>query len=196
MRPQSASIVRCLVEIDPFWLKFKCVRTHERVTCVEIDFNSFVPSRRPCFWVARMEFCRHASRLVRGHSSTVRTMAEGEWQARRHRSQTGVRGRGRMSHQQVVGREEELVLTSRFSFNESPQFGSSTGRFGPRGICCRRPFVWIQMPRLWQPGRKWPGWAFAAMGDFKGSELVTLKRVQREERGFDGISCPPPPGDT
>ena len=37
-----------------------------------------------------MEFCRHASKLVRGHSwpsSTIRAVAEGEF--RRHRSQTG-----------------------------------------------------------------------------------------------------------
>ena len=61
-------------------------------SCAQVDFDSFVPNKTTCNGSQGMEFCRHASRLVRGHSSpssTVRAVAEGEWQVRRHRSLTG-----------------------------------------------------------------------------------------------------------
>ena len=74
--------------------------------------------------------------VIRG-PSTVRAVAEGEWQVRQHRvsnrSHESVAGGRTLSHQLVVGREEESVPSRRW-----------------------RPFVWIQMPRLSQPGAKWP----------------------------------------
>ena len=108
---------------------------------------------------------------------------------RQHRSQTGATSPWPMAGCLTDWSEERRSWwpTSRFSINEGPQFGSNFSRFGSRGTCCQdrdcrrvetipkkrwRPFVWIQMPRLSQPGRKRSNGGFQGAQDGHSRESV------------------------